>query len=174
MAKAYLGFGSNEGDRLVMMREAVDMLTDGGVTFLRWAPMYETEPIGVFSQGDPGWFLNTVAEVETVLDPLTLLVLIKKIEVALGRVPAARPESETERIYFSRPIDIDLLLYGETVLTHEALTVPHPRFHLRRYDLEPLTLLVPTHIHPVLNKTIAELLAECEDDSVVNIVSESL
>ncbi|MDH7499728.1 MAG: 2-amino-4-hydroxy-6-hydroxymethyldihydropteridine diphosphokinase [candidate division NC10 bacterium] len=153
MPKIYLGLGSNQGDRLKNCREALRRLKGGGeVCLLRSSSAYETEPVG---EGLRGWFINAVVEAETDLDPTSLLQRLQQIEEEMGR-KRERPGSD-------RPIDLDLLLYGDLFLESDQLTIPHPRLHARRFVLEPLSELVPHQIHPRLGKTVRALLAELKD-----------
>jgi 2-amino-4-hydroxy-6-hydroxymethyldihydropteridine diphosphokinase len=141
----YLSLGSNVGDRKAHLREAQERLKAlGRVTAA--SSFYETEPVE-FTQQD--WFLNCAVGLETVQTPHRLLNSILDIEQAMGR---RRVQKKGPRI-----IDIDILLFGDTILTSEEVTVPHPAMHERRFVLEPLAEIAPNMRHPVLNKTILEL-----------------
>ena len=125
---AYLGLGSNQGDRLSLIRQAVDRLGDSpGCRVVHRSRVYETEPVGPISQS---WFLNLVAACEVHIDPFELLCVAKAIEAQLGRVAGPR--------WGPRPIDIDLLLYDDMVVDTEVLVLPHPRMWSRRFVLVPL------------------------------------
>lgn len=153
MPKVYLGVGSNQGDRLENCREALRRLKEvGEIHLLRISSAYETEPVG---KGLKGWFINAIAEVETELDPISLLRQLKKIEEGMGR--NAGPCGS------DRPIDLDLLLYGDSLWESENLTIPHSHLHSRRFVLEPLSELAPQQIHPRLGKTVEALLMNLED-----------
>ena len=131
---AYLGLGSNIGDRAANLRAAAAALEASGVEVLARASLYETAPQGeVLDQPD---FLNSALKVRTSLKPLELLDLCKQIERELGRDPAGRRHGP-------RPIDIDVLLLGDETLAHERLTLPHPEIASRRFVLEPLLELDP-------------------------------
>ncbi len=132
-AKAYLALGSNVGDRLRNLREAVGLLSSTpGITVLRVAGVYETEPVGV---RDQPWFLNSVAEVSTTLSPEDLLVAVKDVERSVGRTPTYR--------WGPREIDVDILLYDGAQIAGDRLTVPHPRMQERLFVLLPLRELYP-------------------------------
>ena len=148
MARVFVGIGSNEGDRLALILRAVKALeTTPGVRVVALALIQETEPVG----GPPqGRFLNTVVELETTLEPRTLLGGLQTIEQRLGR----RPSSQR---WAPRPLDLDLLLYEDRRIEEPELTVPHPRLHERRFVLEPLAQLAPDLRHPILGQTMAEL-----------------
>lgn len=150
MKRVFIGIGSNEGDRLHNVSEAIRLLgASEGIRVAQMATIIETEPIGGPPQGP---FLNTVVEIDTPLSPHALLAVLKDIERRLGRVPSA------ER-WGPRPIDLDILLYGDLILQEPALTIPHPRLHERLFVLEPLAQLAPDQLHPTLQQPISALLA---------------
>jgi 2-amino-4-hydroxy-6-hydroxymethyldihydropteridine diphosphokinase len=115
---------------------------------VRVSPVYETEPQEFKNQP---WFLNLVAEIQTSLFPMQLLTRLRKIERKLGRKRTVEKGP--------RSIDIDILLYGESVIDSQDLVVPHPRMHERRFVLQPLADLAPDLRHPVLRRSVKELLA---------------
>lgn len=118
--------------------------------------LYETEPVGT---SNPEWFVNAVAAVRFEGDPLELLRVCRSVELAQGRERGERNGPRT--------LDIDILLLGARVVTAPGLIVPHPRFHLRRFVLEPMVEIAPDAMHPVLGKTMLELLEDCRDASEV-------
>lgn len=158
MKTIYLSLGSNLGDREGYLREAIALVGAEGLRVLRVSSLYETEPMEV---RDQPWFLNLVVEAETDLLPKQVLARIRKIERGLGR-RRGRPKGP-------RTIDIDILLYGESVIETTELTVPHPRLAERRFVLEPLAELVPELRHPVNRRTMRELLAATADQVVKRI-----
>ncbi len=150
MSRVFIGIGSNEGERLRHISRALAALgTTPGLRVVQLATLMESEPVG----GPPqGAYLNTVAELDTSMAPGGLLATLKAIERTLGRLPS------TQR-WGPRPIDLDLLLYDDRVVNEPDLSIPHPRLHERRFVLQPLAQLAPEVIHPVLRKTVTELLA---------------
>ena len=156
-SKAYVGLGSNLGDRAGHLLLAVRGMMDAGLSVARLSSIYETEPVDVVEQPP---FLNMVAELRGVrFSPEQLLARLLRIEYALGRRRDVRRGPRT--------IDLDLLFYDTEQRATEFLILPHPRLHLRRFVLTPLAELAPQFIHPTLQKTINELLAETEDNSEV-------
>jgi len=150
--EVYLGLGSNKGERLTHLKRAIDELHKvGKVTTI--SPVYETEPWGKIGQPP---FLNAVIRMETELAPLLLLREIKVIEQRVGRQPSQR--------WGPREIDIDILFYDELVLDTHELKVPHPYLHVRPFVLIPLADIAPDLVHPVLKKTVYELVKELSDD----------
>lgn len=161
---AWIGMGSNMGDRLAYLQLAIDELQRYG-RVLRASSVYETEPVG-FETDNP--FLNAVAEVAWEGSAEELMTTLLQIELELGRT-----RSETER-YTSRPIDLDILLWDQEVINNDRLTVPHPRMHERNFVLVPLNELIPAHLHPVLNQTVTALLERCVDENAVFIHDKAL
>lgn len=147
MKRVYLSLGSNLGDRERLLERALEKLAASGVRVLRVSSVYETEPVDRRSQP---WFLNMVVEAETALLPRVLLMRIRRIELELGRRRLGTKGP--------RPIDIDVLLYGDAVIRTPELTVPHPRMGERRFVLEPLAELVPQLRHPLNGRTVWQML----------------
>jgi 2-amino-4-hydroxy-6-hydroxymethyldihydropteridine diphosphokinase len=159
----YIGLGSNVGDREEQIRSGMKSLQDRNITVHRSASLYWTEPRDL---EDQPWFLNTVVEVRTLLEPEALLQQCLEIEKALGRV---RDVSKGPR-----PLDIDILLYKERILALPGLTVPHPRYRERRFVLVPMVELAPDVGDPVCGLTMRQLLDLCQDKGEVRFYSGPL
>jgi len=150
MKTAYIGIGSNLGDKLNNCRKSVEMtgrIPDTSVT--AQSLFYRTEPVGVEGQD---WYVNGVISLSTGLSAQDLLKNLLDIEQIMGR--------KRKKKWDSRTIDLDILLYGQEVIEEEDLTIPHPLMHLRRFVLEPMFQLAPDLIHPVLGKSMAGLLED--------------
>ena len=149
---AYLGLGTNLGDREANLRNALRLLSDAeGLRLLRCSRVYETEPWGVTEQPK---FLNCVAEVGVTLEPEGLLTVCQAVEHEVGRQPGPR--------WGPRLIDVDILLYGSRRVELPHLEIPHPRLHLRAFALIPLAELDATAVHSGLGRSIGELAGSVE------------
>ena len=148
MSIVYLGLGTNLGDRKQNINKAIGAISLK-MSISKQSSLYETTAWGYTDQPD---FLNQVIQVETNLSPLRLLNFLKKTEVELGRVENFR--------YGPRLIDIDILFYDDLIKTTSRLQIPHPRIPERAFVLVPLNEIAPGFVHPVLKKTIAELLTK--------------
>lgn len=154
---AYLSLGSNLGDRAGNLREALRGLEQLG-TISAVSSVYETEPVEV--KGAQSWFLNCAVAIETDLTPQQFLVRTLALEEAMGR----RRESERRT---ARKVDIDIVLFGDAIVHTQGLEIPHPAMHRRRFVLEPLAEISPGIRHPVVKRTVAELLADLPPGSQV-------
>lgn len=164
MARAFLGLGSNLGDRLASLRTAsarIDSLE--GTHIVKASSVYVTEPFGVKEQPD---FLNAVLEIDTSLSASDLHRVLKDIEHDAGRVARQK--------WGPRELDIDILYFGSQKIRTEALTIPHPGNELRRFVLEPLAELSPDLVDPVSGLTVSAMLEQCSDNGSVRKYSEEL
>lgn len=159
MNDLYLILGSNLGDRLLNLKLAIDLIISEIGAIGLASGFYETEPWGNSNQQN---FLNQVVRLRSDEAPLDLMEKILNLEHKLGRVRNGAPNSP-------RTIDIDILFYGSLVITSENLTLPHPRLHLRKFVLIPLNEISPEFIHPVMGKSIGQLLQLCTDKLDVRI-----
>ncbi len=153
----YLCIGGNEGDREANLEETLDFLDFNFGDLMKTSSVYESEAWGM-ENAEP--FLNQVVRIESELTPEGILQEIAELEEYYGR------ERKTGK-YLPREMDVDILFYDTEIIETEKLQVPHPRLHLRRFVLEPLNEIASGFIHPTLKKTVAELLKECEDKSLV-------
>ena len=160
---AYLGLGSNLGDREANLRQAISALVGAGLQLVAESSVYETDPVDYLDQ--PKFLNQVIAVTAPNLEPYSLMKFCLELESQLGR----------ERIIprGARTIDIDLLLFGDFMLNGEYqeinLIVPHPRMHLRRFVLQPLAEIAPYLIHTASGKTIEQLLDSVTDNSAVRV-----
>ena len=161
MSRAHLLIGGNLGDRKNNLLTAISLINEQCGTLTRSSSIYETEPWGKTDQPS---FLNQALEISTSLNARQLMRKILKIEKEMGRV---RKEKLGPRI-----IDIDILLYENEIHDLRFLKIPHPEMQKRRFVLVPLAEIDSTLQHPVLKKTIAELLEECPDNLEVRKIAE--
>ncbi len=157
---AYLSLGSNEGNRQSWMEQAIDSLSvHAGNVFARSA-FYETKAWGLTDQPD---FLNMCIALETMLSPVDLLTVIQNTELQLGRTRTIK--------WGPRTLDVDILFFNNEIIQSEALIVPHPFVQDRRFVLMPLAEIASGLVHPIMKKTVAQLLDECPDGLEVKRIS---
>ena len=156
----YVGLGSNLGDRAGNLLLAVRGLMEASFTVCKLSAIYETEPFGLVNGEEHAPYLNMVAEIHvTSISPSQMLARMLRIEYLLGR--------RDKNLKKPRTVDLDLLLYGDLQTATEFLTVPHPRLHERRFVLVPLAELAPHSVHPIINKSVQEILHSVKDHSMV-------
>lgn len=156
MAKAYIGLGTNIGNKRRNLITAAALLVERAGDVLSISSFYETEPWGFESDNT---FLNAALLLETELEPLQLLSLTQEIEKEMGRT------QKSDGAYHDRIIDLDILLYDLCVINEAALVVPHPLMHKRQFVMEPLAEIAPMLVHPILNKTMLELAEEIDTET---------
>lgn len=156
MNTAYLLIGSNMGNRQEVLQKARKMIEDSCGVIEQQSAIYLTAAWGLEAQAD---FLNQVLRIDTKLDAQLLLRKVQAIEVELGR--------ERSILYGPRIIDIDILFFNDEIINEENLVIPHPQIQNRRFVLVPLAEITPALVHPVLQKTVVQLLAECPDKLAV-------
>ncbi len=161
---AFIGLGSNLGDRQELCDRAIalmNLLPLSQVTGV--SSYYETEPVDPQGKQGEQWFYNVVVRLDTSLSPTRLLDILQETERGLGREDANRQGPRT--------MDFDILLFGQHHIEQPGLTIPHPRLHLRRFVLEPLVELDSAYMHPVLHRSMQELLDRLKDSSRVKKLS---
>lgn len=157
MHSVYIGFGSNIGDRLTHIQNAIEFLSKTeGITLRKISSIYTTDPVGYEEQAQ---FLNGVAAIQTTLSPLSLIHTLKDIETTIGRQHRIR--------WGPREIDLDILIYGDLWVQTEELVIPHPEMHLRGFVLVPLAEIAPNLVHPVFQETIQALHNHLKDSEFV-------
>jgi len=159
MSIAYLLSGSNMGDRREYLCNAEKAIAQSAGVIMETSPVYESPAWGF---EHPTAFLNQAMKLKTTLGAHALLKAILAIESKMGR------QRSSDR-YEARNIDIDILFYDEIIMDEPDLVIPHPRLHLRRFALKPLSMIAGDYKHPFMGKTVDELLSCCPDDSELNM-----
>lgn len=154
MAKAYLGLGTNLGDKEANLKAAVEEINKRVGKVISLSACHVTEPWGFKSENA---FLNAVCKIHTSLSPKEVLYQTQSIEKDLGRL-----KKSVNGNYSDRLIDIDILLYDDLILNTPDLTLPHPLMHRRAFVMQPLAEIAPETVHPVLHRTIQDLLPMAE------------
>jgi len=164
--KYWLGLGGNLGDTRSCFRKALKLIEERNLgKIMRKSSLYLTEPVGIESRD---WFLNAVVEIESSLAPEAMLGELQKIESELGRQPGEKSRT------LPRTIDLDILMADAIIMARPELVIPHLRMAERRFVLEPLAELAALALHPVLKKSMEQLLKELTDNAKVKRLGEKL
>ena len=154
MARVFISLGSNVGDRLANIQQAVSLLSmTDKIKIVKSSSFYETEPWGNKNQN---WFVNATVALDTELSPVELLKLCQSVEMQLGR------NRVNQEKWSERTIDIDILMYDNLIMSNDILSIPHPYMHKRAFVLVPMLEVKSDLVHPVFKKTISELYDELE------------
>jgi len=161
IVSVYLSLGSNIGNRFKNIQTAIKLLKEIGFNVIKSSSIYETSPRGVTDQPD---FLNLVLKGKTKLCPEELLKDIKRIEKEIGRKPTKK--------WGARIIDIDILFYDKKIIKTKKLKIPHPHLHRRNFVLIPLKEIAPRLMHPLIKKTVSQMLNDSSDKGAVVVYNE--
>ena len=161
MHNAVISLGTNRGELQLNLERAIILISSRCGSISKHSSLFKTEPWGLTDQP---YFLNQAIEIITPLSPRELLDCLLQIESEMGRLRQVKWEP--------RLIDLDILFYGNEVIKEEGLTIPHPHLHERRFTLVPLEEIIPGFIHPILQKSMKELLSFSKDDSKVTFLAQ--
>ncbi len=161
MKRVYIALGSNIGEPIKNIKNAIALLNDGGVKLIKSSSFYHTEPYGVKDQPD---FVNSVIIAETTLSLKELFNLIKKIEKNMGRKKNIK--------YGPRVIDIDIIFYENLIYEDANIIIPHPKMVERSFVLYPLEEIDPLFLHPLLKETISQLKNNLKDDLKIKKIND--
>ena len=162
--RAFIGIGSNLGDRKANFFEAIERIQKiSGTRIVKQSSLYESEPLGDART----WFVNAVVELETECSADELLKRLKQVETAMGR------KRVRGKRWGSRVIDLDILFFDNEIINKRTLKVPHPELHNRRFVLAPLSELAPQLIHPKLSVSVSELMAGVKDTKKIHLLRAS-
>jgi len=159
MAAVYLCLGSNLGDRAANLRKTLALIEKAGIKVEAKSSIYETEPYGIKNQP---FYLNGCIKTAAGLQPEEMLNKLKEIEVQAGRIPGPK--------WGARIIDIDILFYDNIIIRQENLIIPHPEIQNRRFVLAPLCEIARDYIHPVLKKTVKQLIDDLKADETAAMI----
>ena len=160
--KVFISIGSNIGEKLGNCLRAISLIDKEIGPVIRRSSFYKTEPVGY---KDQDWFVNCIILIDTQLDPYELLSRLQKIESMMGREKGIR--------WGPRVIDLDIIMYEDVIIDEERLTIPHPLMHKRRFVLVPMSEIAPDLVHPVLKKSVKEILKSLpEDGQYVSLIAE--
>ena len=164
MAKVYLSLGSNLGLRAENLKKARNLIDKKAGKIVVQSSLYESSPWGFDATN---LFYNQIIVIESNKNPDLLLYIFKEIEQQLGR----KTNSDPDKTYKSRRIDIDIIYYNDMIITNDKLSIPHPRMQHRLFVLVPLNEIAPDQFHPLFQKTTAELLENCKDQGQVSLIN---
>ncbi len=160
MNQAILLLGGNLGDRKMLLIQAIKEIAKNCGSIIKKSKIYESEAWGFESKHN---FLNQAISIETKLNAMELLIKLQQIEKKLGR----QNKTNTEQVYSSRLIDIDILFFNREIINNKDLIIPHPRLHLRKFTLNCLLDISPEYIHPILENSIKTISNKCVDKAKV-------
>ena len=165
--RAYIGLGSNTGDRVGYVQQAMQLFKDvPRIKVVECSSLYETQPHGL--ERAP-WFVNAVAAIETNLSAQELLDICKDIETRLNQLPNTRPDDRNKNTFSGRAriIDLDILFFGDQIVETEGIRIPHPTIDQKAYALVPLLEIAPDLVHPKFKKTVTQLHEELAEPELV-------
>ncbi|WP_185882944.1 2-amino-4-hydroxy-6-hydroxymethyldihydropteridine diphosphokinase [Blattabacterium cuenoti] len=163
----FLMQGSNNGDRKKYLEDSFILIQKNIGNIIQKSSYFESEAWNM--KKNTPLFYNRVLHVETIYSPIFILKTIFSIEKMIGK--ETHIQSMKKTVYKNRKIDIDILLYDSIIMNSNLLTIPHPMLHLRKFVLLPMSNIIPEKIHPILNKSIVEILGLCSDSLIVKKIN---